>query len=226
MGVQEMANDNVRGVSTEGQPRRPYWLVGLVLLALVVAMLVGAFILDKQLRPQVGIEGSPAATIQQVTAVPAGGPTTQSQAEATAVNAAPVAGSSGDATKNTVPPEREVEQAYLKYWDVYAEAMLTLDTTRLPEVAAGERLKQAVGEVEKLKAQGKAAKIQIEHKYFVFDVTNKTATVHDEYVNSSYAVDPNTKQPVGAPGESERLVDSYFFERTDGVWKVVSGVRQ
>jgi hypothetical protein len=40
------------------EPGRPYWLVGLALLGLVLAILGGAFMLDRQLRPRVEVSGS------------------------------------------------------------------------------------------------------------------------------------------------------------------------
>jgi len=188
-------------------------------------MLGGAFLLDRQLRSGVGIKPATAAPVarkETETSQTGRQPTSPAAGISTPAITATQAGG-GAATPSRA---QEVEQAYLKYWEVYSEAMYTLRTSRLSEVAAGERLEQAVVEVEKLKAQGRAAKIDVEHHFFVFDATANSARVHDEYVNNSYAIDPETKQPVGTPGKSESIVDTYFLERVDGVWKVVRGVRE
>lgn len=225
MKADEGTNEANSDTGPDPERRRPFWVAGLALLGLVVAMLVGAFLLDQQLRPGVGIEPTsavPAAGKATDTTQAGRQPTSPAAGISTPVITATQAGG-GAATPSGA---QEVEQAYLKYWEVYSEAMYTLRTSRLSEVAAGERLEQAVVEVEKLKAQGKAAKIDVEHHFFVFDATANSAKVHDEYVNNSYAIDPETKQPVGAPGKSESIIDTYFLERIDGVWKVVRGVRE
>ncbi len=225
MGVDETTNEVKSSRGADPERRRPFWVVGLALLGLVVVMLVGAFLLDRQLRPDVGI--GPAAAVPvagEATETPQPGLLPTSPAAGISTPVATMAPAGGAVA--TPSRAEEVEQAYLKYWEVYSEAMYTLSTSRLSEVAAGERLGQAIVEVEKLKAQGKAAKIEVEHDFFVFDVTATSAAVHDEYVNNSYAIDPQTKQPVGAPGKSESIVDTYFLERMDGIWKVVRGVRE
>lgn len=238
-----MESENaLQGSPAEGhmEAQRPprFWLVGLVMFGLIVVILVGAFLLNRQFRPRVGIEPvATPVTSSQVQARAAPSVATQptvhpvtSPTVAATPSAAPTPAPSGvaPAAKPTADPAlvKEVEKAYLKYWEVYGEAMNTLDITKLQDVAAGDRLQQATAEVNDLKAAGKAAKIEVEHKYFVFNVTDKTAAVHDEYVNSSYAVDPKTQQPVGAPGKSETIIDTYFLERVGGEWKVVRGVRE
>jgi len=104
--------------------------------------------------------------------------------------------------------------------------MYTLDASHLADVASGERLQQATDEVQKVKAQGKAAKIDVQHNIGIFDVTDSSASVHDEYINNSYSIDPSTKKAVGAPGQTQHISDTYLLQRVTGVWKVVSGVRE
>lgn len=186
---------------------RSYWLAGSVLLLLVAVILSGAFLLDRQFRPRVGIEtatgGSPGA-------VTAPGRTISTEAEIAQL---------------ATPLEREVATAYLRYWALYSTAMETLDSSRLVEVATGERLSQAVAEVEDLRADGIAAKIQVKHNFQVLKATEREAAVRDEYINSSYAVDPQTRKPVGDPGQSQRFVNTYSLERVGSAWKVVDVVR-
>src|SRR5689334_10313104 len=100
--------------------------VGLALLALVVVVLGGGSVLARRLRSPVGTEPaatapvSPAATAQGAGTGAPGGPVVVSQPS--------------DIARLRTPLEREVAQAYLRYWDVYAEAMGTLDPGRLSEV--------------------------------------------------------------------------------------------
>jgi len=204
------------------RPRWPYWVIGLALAGLVIAILVAAFILDARLRPPVGVQSAPTTVIGAsikpgpTVAVTVSGASKQA-ADATMTTAG---------TPNSSALDEPIRQAYLHYWDVYAEAMSTLDTSHLSEVAAGDRLQEAIAEVTDLKAQGRAAKIEVEHHLLIFNVTESTASVHDEYINNSYAIDPTSKSPLGTPGVGERLVDTYSLQKIDGSWKVIRGLRE
>lgn len=233
MKTDEMA-DETTGNDNCVPPRRPYWPVGLALLALVIVLLGASFVLNARLRPAVGVE--PAATTADARSLV---PTASATVAVTGASS-PEAATSAPGARTVITPESrtsggpsdstaleaEVKQAYLRYWDVYANAMYTLDISHLPDVAAGDRLREAIAEVDDLKAQGKAAKIVVEHHFFVFNVTENTASVHDEYVNNSYAIDPRSKNPMGTPGPGQHLVDTYDLQRIDGVWKVIRGLRE
>ena len=71
-----------------------------------------------------------------------------------------------------------------------------------------------------------ALRVVVEHDFAVLEVADGTATVFDEYVNNSFAVDPETKEPPTAAGSGEVLRDAFFLERLDGRWFVVRSVRQ
>ncbi len=216
MGTDETPNK--APVGAPGPPR-PFWLVWLILFGLVVVLLGGAFLLDARLRPQVGTE--PPATTASVAFAQA---TSLPEPITPTVSASPTLAAGGQAANGDLG--QEVSQAYLHYWDVYAQAMFTLDPSQLHTVANGDRLNEALAEVADLKAQGKAAKIQVDHHFFVFDVTATSASVHDEYDNKSYTIDPRTRAPLGSPGTTQHLVDTYFLQRVDGEWKVVRGLRE
>lgn len=62
--------DRTRAASSAEGPRRTYWRIGGILLGLVILILAGAIVLDRQLRPTVGIE--PVSPAAQVTAAPTG----------------------------------------------------------------------------------------------------------------------------------------------------------
>ena len=197
--------------------RAPYWLVAVGLLALLGVLLAGGFALDRRFRPRVGVETAGIATTPAEQA--AGG----QAGIAMASNAVDVQLTT---TLPATSPEREIAQAYIRSWQVYADAMYTHDTSRLPEVAAKDFLQLCIDDVAERKALGRATSIQVKLNFYLFDVTDRTASVYDEYISSSYAIDASTKAPVGAPGKSERIVDVYFLEKLNGVWKVVDGARQ
>ena len=217
--------------NTEPDRRRPFWVVDLALLGLVVVLLVGAFLLERQSRSQVGIESPPAAATGTSPAPGAGAgvqPTAQPAAApaATVVVASPTAVESGDGLRVASSPlEREIEAAYLHYWDVLAQAYLDADTTNLPEVMSGPELGRQEQQIQDLKAQGKAAKLVAEHRIAFAKVTPDDATVYDEYLNRSVFVDPITKQEhqTSAPPETEKI--SFEMRKIGGTWKVVDGTR-
>ena len=198
---------------------RRYGIVGAALFALIAVILVGGYFLGNHLRPPVGMEpvGLSTTSASSVASVPSTPAASVTSDAATASSGSPQASSAAAV---------EVQKAYLQYWAVYSEAMYTLDASHLADVASGERLQQATDEVQKVKAQGKAAKIDVQHNIGIFDVTDSSASVHDEYINNSYSIDPSTKKAVGAPGQSQHITDTYLLQRVTGVWKVVSGVRE
>lgn len=204
--------------SGKGQPMArgwPSWAVGLALFALVLVILGGAFILDAPLKPKVGTEPVP-------TTVPSLAPTV-------APTAAPSPGATigGAVASSTVAPNAEktaVDQAYLRYWDVYTAALYSLDTSHLGEVMAGDELDQARQTIEGLRRDGHAAKIDVEHHFAIIDLTDSTATIQDEYLNTSYLVNAETKQPVGTPTSGEKQTISCQLRLLDGTWKVVKVV--
>jgi hypothetical protein len=196
--------------------------VGLALLALAVAILGGGYLLAQRLRPAVWTEATSPRTA--ATAAPNAGATAQTQPVAPATSV--VITQPADIARLSSPLEREVAQAYLRYWDVYAQAMETLSSAQLSEVTAGARLQEATDEVGDLRAGGTAAKIQVRHSFTVLGASASEATIRDEYIDSSYAVDPQTRQPVGTPGESDRSVVTMRLQRTGETWKVVGGKRE
>jgi hypothetical protein len=141
------------------------------------------------------------------------------------------------ATHTTVPTvaptatpsvEEEVSQAYLHYWEVYAEAVFNLDESRLSEVMTDPDLERAREEVETLRQGGRAAKIVVEHNFVILqlDPVAGTATIRDEYTNNSYEVDANTKEMIGEAPQGNVLTDTYFLVREGGTWRVRDGIRE
>lgn len=126
----------------------------------------------------------------------------------------------------TPDAEADVVAAYLRYWDLYAEAVLNLDHSGLIGAASDEELQQVQEEIETLRAQGVALRVVVEHRPTVIELTATTATVFDEMTNNSFFVDPETHEPPEGEGSGETLVDTFFLEKVDGQWIVVRSIRQ
>ena len=230
MGTDETSEQGDPPENPEPGHRRPYWVVGLALLGLVVVLLVGAFLLESQSRPQVGVE-VPLAVTGTTSAQAAAGdvqPTAQSVAAPpeTAAAAVPAAVETvGGLHVANSPLEREIEAAYLHYWDVRSQAYSDLDTTHLPEVMAGAELERERQQITDLKNQGRAANIVAEHRIAFVRVSDTSAELYDEYLNKSYLIDATTRQAIQPPGPGGTAKVTYQLEKADGVWRVIDGRR-
>jgi hypothetical protein len=122
--------------------------------------------------------------------------------------------------------EDQVSQAYLRYWDAYAEALLNLDPALAEGVASGQELQRIREEIETLRSQGVALRVVVEHNSVVLEASENSAVVFDEIVNNSFYVDPETKEPPVGSGSGEILRDTFYFEKIDGRWMVVRSTRQ
>ena len=126
----------------------------------------------------------------------------------------------------TVSVEEEATQAYLGYWDAYAEAVLDLDASLMQGVAGGEELQRIQDEIEELRSQGSAVRIRVEHNYAIVDSSADSVVLFDETTNNSFLVDADSKEPTDAPGSGEILRDTFYLEKTGDTWLVVRSTRQ
>jgi hypothetical protein len=114
-----------------------------------------------------------------------------------------------------------VETAYQRYWEVTTQAYFTLDTSRLPEVLAGEELSREERRVQQLAAQGVAGQLIYQHRLSFPEVSQSRALIVDELVNESHDIDPVTKVPLPStrsPSDERIQVEMQVLE---GGWKVV-----
>ncbi|MBI4496658.1 MAG: hypothetical protein HY689_02005 [Chloroflexi bacterium] len=214
MKVNDRADDTTSEAETQSEPRTPFWAVGLGLLAFVVIALVLAFIFDSELRPSVGIETvAPNAASQNNVQAPGSG---------TPPTSLPSGGSSTPSPTAAQDERQVIEHAYLEYWNVYSEALFTLEASRLEQVMAGQELQNAMKEIDELRSQNRAAKIDVQHDYTIVNIGPNKAGVQDRYLNKSYLVDATTKQPLQSPGEGETEDIVGQLEKLDGKWKVTS----
>ncbi|MEA3056654.1 MAG: hypothetical protein QOD30_2086 [Actinomycetota bacterium] len=124
-------------------------------------------------------------------------------------------------TTTTVSVEAEVEAAYLKSWDVYTDAVRTVDIAKLPTAYVDKALQIATDDVNRLRRDGVRAEMRVEHHYEIHVASSApdVAQVIDEYVNHSVLVDAATGEP-REPDPNKVLNESYLLKRTDGQWKV------
>ena len=128
-------------------------------------------------------------------------------------------------TSTTLSVEQEVERAYLKSWDVYAEAVRYLKKTDLAGIFGGEYLATVTSEIDERAAERRPSRVEVEHDYRITVESRDRATVVDSYRNHSVQLDPTTGEPV-EPDPNELLVETYTMERIGGQWKVVRVTRE
>lgn len=123
-------------------------------------------------------------------------------------------------TSEPATPEEEVEAAYLRSWEVYAEAVRELDPARLPEVYAGDALALRQRELADLTAANTPVRVDVDHDYVIDVFQADRALVVDRYFNRSVYVDPATGEPT-EPTPNEIVNRQYELRKEGGVWRVV-----
>ena len=117
--------------------------------------------------------------------------------------------------------EGQVEAAYLKSWDVYANAVyhLQLDEEAFAQVYAERTLETRLEELRDRISNRRAALVRVDHDYQVEVVTADLASVVDRFVNHQVLIDPETRQPIEAD-PNEALLVNYQLKRIDGQWRI------
>ncbi len=213
------------GLNPQSGHRRPFWVIGLILLGVVVVVLAGAFVMSHHFRSHVGIEPV-ARTPVRSSSTP--GANTGVGTPATAQSTVSVTPTSVPTVRPTptLSPRQQVMQAYHHYWRDYRQALYTLTTSHLSRVVAGNELQRVEAEVAGFKKRGYAVRVRVTHHALIVSITGDTATVYDEVLNRSYAVDPVTKQPGQGSSQADREKNMYSLQKFHGVWKVTKVLRQ
>ncbi len=117
--------------------------------------------------------------------------------------------------------EGQVEAAYLRSWDVYADAVydLVLDEQALADVYADDALELRRNEVQRRIDEGRASLVIVDHRYDVVLTDPATAVVIDNFVNHQVVIDPQSKEPM-EPDPNEVLLVSFRMILQDGSWRV------
>lgn len=141
--------------------------------------------------------------------------TPSSPTETPATAATPTA----PATETPADPRAQVEQAYLHAWDLWGEALMTLDPSGLPEALTGKALGLVREQVEAQRDENQPVRVRVEHNYRIVLIDATTASVDDRYVNHNVRLDPKTLEPIEKdPNEPVRR--SFTMRLVDGVWKL------
>ena len=152
-------------------------------------------------------------------------------------DAAPTSETTASSSTTTTAPERpasttttafdpssvagEVEAAYLRSWDVYADAVydLVLDEEALTAVYAKDGLSTLRAEIDRRISEDAASLVRVEHNYEIAMSSATGANVIDQLVNHQVLIDPVTKEPTEQdPNESQLL--NFKMELIDGQWRV------
>ena len=137
-------------------------------------------------------------------------------------------GQSSGASETTPPtspsgkptdPRVQVEQAYLDAWDVWEEALVQLDASRLSEVFTGSALDVVTNQVEEQKRKNEPVRIRAEHNYSITMIDSETASVEDRYINHNVRLDPETLEPI-EPDQETRVRRSFTLKLVDSTWKI------
>lgn len=132
-------------------------------------------------------------------------------------------------TPSPADPRSEIEQAYLRFWNVYARASLELEPDLMDEVAIGEALSGLKAQIEEQRNKNQPVRVRVEHNYQVaFPIPGQAedvASVDDRYVTHSVRLDPETMEPI-EPDPNAPTHHTYTLRKVDGTWKVAEIIEQ
>jgi hypothetical protein len=117
--------------------------------------------------------------------------------------------------------EGAVEAAYLRSWDVYADAVynLELDDQALAEVYAEDALDLRINEIARRIDEGRASFVRVDHAYQIVPTDAATFSVIDTFVNHQVLIDADTKEPT-EEDPNETLLVNFTLELVDDSWRV------
>jgi hypothetical protein len=113
----------------------------------------------------------------------------------------------------------QVEQGYLRAWDVWADSLLRLDPSRLSEVLTGKALQLVTAQVNAQRGKNQPVRVRAEHSYTIVLINTTQASVDDHYINHNVRLDPATLQPI-EEDPNERVHRKFTMELVDGTWKI------
>lgn len=117
--------------------------------------------------------------------------------------------------------EGQVEAAYLRSWDVYADAVynLELDEEAFAAIYAEPYLSTVRNELQDRIVEGRAAYVIVDHDYTIQVLDPSTAVVADRYRNHQVLIDPETKEPI-EPDPDEPVLDVVTVRLIEGTWRI------
>ena len=116
-------------------------------------------------------------------------------------------------------PRAQVQQAYLHAWDVWADALLHLDPSRLSESFTSPALKVLTRQVQEQKRKDEPVQIRAEHNYTITIIDPQTASVEDRYIDHNVRLDPDTLEPI-EPDQETHVRTSFTLKLVGSTWKI------
>ena len=151
-----------------------------------------------------------------------GAPTTTEQTTTSSTTTEPERPASTTTTAyDPATVEGQVEAAYLRSWDVYADAVyrLELDEEALADVYAEDGLTNVTADVAERVRDRRAAHVVVEHRYEVVLTNDSLANVIEQLVNHQVLIDPVTKEPLEEDPNEPQLLN-FVMKRFGDQWKV------
>jgi hypothetical protein len=132
---------------------------------------------------------------------------------------------SPDMSPTPTSPRAQVREAYLQQWDVYTEAVRSLESGALDQVFTGKALAVVQRETARRRRENTPVIIRVKHDLSIRIVDATTAVVDDRYINRTTDIDPETGEPTRryAP---DLIHELYTLKRVNGEWKVSAIFRQ
>ena len=117
------------------------------------------------------------------------------------------------------PPDDDLTDRQRAAWDVWADSLLHLDKSRLPDVLTGNALQVITRQVDQQTRKDQPVRIRVEHNYTIALTNATTASIEDRYINHNVRLDPHTLEPIEKdPNHQERT--TFTMELVDGIWKI------
>ena len=118
----------------------------------------------------------------------------------------------------------QLQDAYLHFWQVRAQALLDLDTRPLGDVMTGDVLQREIAAIDRLRDQDLTQQIDVQHHLQLLHATAEEAALVDEYISHVVPIDRVTSEALApSPETISRL--AYHFRKLSGTWKVVEAVQ-
>jgi hypothetical protein len=113
----------------------------------------------------------------------------------------------------------EIEQAYLKYWQVSEAAYLALDPGQLSSVETGSALERDRSVMQDKIAKHQPIRYDVQHNYRIAMQMDDTAWLYDTAEDQSVPLDSTTRKPVQSPTVQVHHATYRLIKGQDG-WKV------
>jgi hypothetical protein len=114
---------------------------------------------------------------------------------------------------------------YLRFWEVRAQALLTLQSAPLNGVMSGEPLRDELAAIERLRSANQAQRVEVGHSITVLWATTERGAVLDDLADRTTVVPLGASPPPSPSPPAKPYRMAYLLQRTSNGWQVVDSVR-